>query len=167
MGDRLSPTHAKKGNKRYRYYISNRLQNAHRKGRDGRRIPAAQIEAIVESQLERLFRDQAQLTHWMQEAGDTTHLEAALEEAAGLSSSYWGRRPAEKAALLKVAVKEMANGPSLFLVVANSSLTFRVDRGRLLKLLLADLMLPAEYTSALPHLWTLRSLSRCESAVWR
>ena len=71
MGDRLSPTHAKKGNKRYRYYISHRLQNAHRKGRDGRRIPAAQIEAIVESQLERLFHDQAQLTHWMQEAGDT------------------------------------------------------------------------------------------------
>ena len=144
MGDRLSPTHAKKGNKRYRYYISNRLQNARRKGRDGQRIPAAQIEAIVESQLERLFRDQAQLTHWMQEAGDTKHLGAALEEAAGLSSSYWGRRPAEKAALLTAVFQRID--------VANSSLTFRVDRGRLLKLLLADLMLPAEYTSALPPL---------------
>ena len=80
----------------------------------------------------------------MQEAGDTKHLEAALEEAAGLSSSYWGRRPAEKAALLKAVFQRID--------VANSSLTFRVDRGRLLKLLLADSMLPTEYTSALPPL---------------
>ena len=79
----------------------------------------------------------------MQEAGDAKHLEAALEEAAGLSSN-WGRRPAEKAALLKAVFQRID--------VANSSLTFRVDGGRLLKLLLADSMLPAEYTSALPAL---------------
>jgi site-specific DNA recombinase len=46
-GDRLSPTYAIKGAKRYRYYTSNRLLQAHRKDMDGWRLPAETLEKAV------------------------------------------------------------------------------------------------------------------------
>ena len=42
-GDRLSPTHARKSGKRYRYYVSSRLIGARKKGSDGWRVPASQL----------------------------------------------------------------------------------------------------------------------------
>ena len=50
-GDRLSPTYATKNGKRYRYYVSNRLVRACKTSEDGWRVPAQQIEAIVEDGL--------------------------------------------------------------------------------------------------------------------
>ncbi len=46
-GDRLSPSHAVKDGVRYRYYISHRLMEAKRKGTDGWRVPAREIERPV------------------------------------------------------------------------------------------------------------------------
>jgi DNA invertase Pin-like site-specific DNA recombinase len=46
-GDRLSPTHANKRGQRYRYYISHRLMEAHRKENDGWRLPAHALEQAV------------------------------------------------------------------------------------------------------------------------
>ena len=42
-GDRLSPTHAQNHGRRYRYYISNRLMEAHRKEKDGWRLRAEHL----------------------------------------------------------------------------------------------------------------------------
>jgi site-specific DNA recombinase len=46
-GDRLSPTHAVKQGRRYRYYVSHRLIAARRKASDGWRLPADEIEQLV------------------------------------------------------------------------------------------------------------------------
>ena len=74
-GDRLAPIHATKGGKRYRYYISARLKDAKSGNKDGWRIPAGVIEAIVLQQLGRLFSDAAKLSIWMQAAGRTASIE--------------------------------------------------------------------------------------------
>ncbi|MEM6464263.1 MAG: recombinase family protein [Pseudomonadota bacterium] len=58
-GDRLSPTHANKKGRRYRYYISHRLMQAHRKEKDGWRLPASQIESIVLNEVTSLLRSKA------------------------------------------------------------------------------------------------------------
>ena len=61
IGDRLSPTHAATRGKRYRYYISHRLMQADRQEKDGWRIPAQQIEAIVKKQMSQLLNSQIRL----------------------------------------------------------------------------------------------------------
>ena len=56
-GDRLSPSHASKNGKRYRYYISHRLMQTHRRDKDGWRLPAKQIEAIIVSEIVKHLQD--------------------------------------------------------------------------------------------------------------
>jgi len=46
-GDGPSPVHAAKGGKHYRSYISARLKDGKAGNKDGWRIPAVEIEAIV------------------------------------------------------------------------------------------------------------------------
>jgi site-specific DNA recombinase len=61
-GERLSPSHATKSGRRYRYYVSRRLIEA---GRDdapsGLRIPAHEVEALVLDRLRHLLSDQRRL----------------------------------------------------------------------------------------------------------
>ncbi len=48
QGDRLTPSHSKKGGRRYRYYISNRLLQQNREDvPDTLRIPASELEGAV------------------------------------------------------------------------------------------------------------------------
>ncbi len=56
-GDRLSPTYAIKNGKRYRYYASNRLLQAHRKQKDGWRIPAQTLEQATLHGLAHFLKD--------------------------------------------------------------------------------------------------------------
>ena len=79
-GDRLSPSHANKLGKRYRYYISNRLMQAKRNDGDGWRIPAAELETIVESEFTRILSDKAQLAEWLREAGHGNQIAAGSDQ---------------------------------------------------------------------------------------
>ena len=81
-GDRLSPIHATKQGKRYRYYVSSRLKNGRTNRNDGWRIPAAEIEAIVLNQLKLMLCDRATLSRWMHGAGYPHGIEAGLATAA-------------------------------------------------------------------------------------
>ena len=87
-GDRLSPSHANKLGKRYRYYISNRLMQAKRNDGDGWRIPAAELETIVEFEFTRILSDKAQLAEWLQEAGHGNQIAAGLTNADQILSDY-------------------------------------------------------------------------------
>lgn len=59
---RLSPTHAVKAGKRYRYYVSRTLVTATRSSSpDGRRVPAHDLEQLVIGQVRRFLTDGAAL----------------------------------------------------------------------------------------------------------
>ena len=60
-GDRLSPSHAVKGGRRYRYYISHRLMHASRRDGDGWRLPAHELERTVVAAVADYFRNHAKL----------------------------------------------------------------------------------------------------------
>jgi site-specific DNA recombinase len=60
-GDRLSPTHAQNHGRRYRYYISNRLMQAHRKDKDGWRLRADRLEHEVIAELTRFLSNTKQV----------------------------------------------------------------------------------------------------------
>jgi hypothetical protein len=84
-GDRLSPIHATKAGKRYRYYISSRLKNPEFEGKDGWRLPAAEIKAIVLQQLAQLLADKVRLAGWIEQAGQSARIEVGLDEAVRMS----------------------------------------------------------------------------------
>ncbi|MDN5929284.1 MAG: recombinase family protein [Hyphomicrobiales bacterium] len=84
-GDRLSPIHASKADKRYRYYISSRLKENGSERKDGWRVPAAEIEAIVLQQLTTLLADKVRLASWIDRAGQSARIEVGLDEAVRMS----------------------------------------------------------------------------------
>lgn len=79
--DRLSPIHATKSGKRYRYYISSRLKNGRSGQTRGWRVPAVEIEAIVLQQLRELLSDKPLLSRWLQEAGLAASTEHGMTKA--------------------------------------------------------------------------------------
>ena len=65
LGAKMSPIHATKAGKRYRYYISSRLKHGQRSDSNGWRIAAPEIEAIALHQLRGLLSDQVTLADWI------------------------------------------------------------------------------------------------------
>jgi len=65
-GDRLSPTHANKRGKRYRYYISHPLMEAHRAEKDGWRLPASALEQAVLAGLTQLLSNKVRVIDLIQ-----------------------------------------------------------------------------------------------------
>ena len=61
-GDRLTPSHAIKDGKRYRYYISQRLMQARKRDASGWRLPAEELEARIIAVIRDLLADHKQ-TH--------------------------------------------------------------------------------------------------------
>src|SRR5438128_2119539 len=76
-GDRLSPSHAVRSGRRYRYYVSRRLVQARRKDEAGWRLPAEELEKIVLTFLVELLRDEARLAKVIR-YGDASVLRRAL-----------------------------------------------------------------------------------------
>ena len=82
-GDRLTPSHTNRHNRRYRYYVSRRLIT---KGRDpsGWRLPAPQLEALVLASLRDHLRGRAAKHDLLftPEAGSAQRLSEALTDLA-------------------------------------------------------------------------------------
>jgi hypothetical protein len=89
-GDRLSPTHARKLGKRYRYYISHRLMQAKRRSGDGWRLPATELESLIEAELMRLLSDHATLASWMRDHGLGELVAPGVRNAEQLVEGYQG-----------------------------------------------------------------------------
>jgi len=80
-GAGLTPSHARKGARRYRYYISHGLNIGHRV-RDGWRLPAREIERTVAAAAQHLLEDEPALATAVEEAGVLpTHIPSVLETA--------------------------------------------------------------------------------------
>ncbi|MCO5065035.1 MAG: recombinase family protein [Rhizobiaceae bacterium] len=80
-GDRLSPIHATKAGKRYRYYISSRLKSGRREQQDGWRIPASEIESIALQELNKVLSDEVLLSEWMAATRRIDRIEPGLVKA--------------------------------------------------------------------------------------
>jgi len=86
-GERLTPSHANKKGRRYRYYISRRLMTGVvDKTNQGWRLPAQEIEQTVIKAICTILANRHIITSAMQNAGiDAHHIPAILKTAEGLS----------------------------------------------------------------------------------
>jgi len=75
-GTKLRATHANKMGVRYRYYVSKALIEERRTTSDGWRLPARELDTIVETQLIRILENRSRLMDWVQELAPDPDLAA-------------------------------------------------------------------------------------------
>jgi site-specific DNA recombinase len=122
-GHRLMPVYTTNHGKRYRYYVID-VRKAGSENADKWRIAALTIEPIAEAQLNRLFKNRSQLTHWIEQYGNARNLLEQLENAAKLEERVTADR---SGSLLSVMVKAVFRRITL----ASDWLRYDVDAKRL------------------------------------
>jgi hypothetical protein len=85
QGERLTPSHAVKGNRRYRYYVSRSLMKGSvRKSGQGWRVPALELERTLAAAVARILDEQTAIVADVDKAGlgahDITSILAAAAE---------------------------------------------------------------------------------------
>jgi site-specific DNA recombinase len=108
-GNRMTPTHAVKNGRRYRYYVSHPLiTGARARSPNGMRVPAPAIEQLVTERIRHLFGDPASLI----EATEPFGLQAAaqrdlLRQAAEVAATWSTRQPTQIRLLLTTLVRRI------------------------------------------------------------
>jgi hypothetical protein len=87
-GDRLTPSHAVKGDRRYRYYVSRSLMKGSAAQVDGGwRLPAAEVERSIAAAARSTLDDQQTLAAAIEETGlDSSRITPLLKSAAAWSA---------------------------------------------------------------------------------
>ena len=81
-GERLTPSHAVKGNRRYRYYVSRSvMKGAAGQSAQGWRIPAMEIEHNLAAALSKILQDRAALVRDLHHDLDVAKIKSILEAA--------------------------------------------------------------------------------------
>ena len=115
-GGRLTPTHAVKAGRRYRYYVSRPLVTGTRASAgDAVRCPAGEVEALVTTRLLHLLGDRAALFGALQDAGALPATAAeqgrVLQKAAELAQRWPGLEPAAQASALRALLRRVELHP--------------------------------------------------------
>jgi site-specific DNA recombinase len=87
-GQKLRAVHASKKGVRYRYYVSRKLVEGRKKDADGWRLPANEVDSVVEHELIQILHDRTQLTDWIRKSHPTAYFAAALDRTAVLISVF-------------------------------------------------------------------------------
>jgi site-specific DNA recombinase len=111
-GNRMTPTHATKRAKRYRYYVSESLlANDRPQAQKGMRIPAGDIEGLVLDRLRVFFSSRIDVGDALAPLDlDACALDAALRNAFGLSERWLALPPVELKSLVREIVERVTVG---------------------------------------------------------
>ena len=111
-GERMSPSHATKKGKRYRYYVSQALIKGHRGNSPlGRRVPAGDLEGLVEARLTTFLNAEPEVHAAIEpEATEAFDSSSLIERAAGLARSWPELPPAERRRILLALIHRVDIG---------------------------------------------------------
>ncbi|QDZ01337.2 recombinase family protein [Nitratireductor mangrovi] len=88
-GTGLRSVHTKKGNVRYRYYVSKAcVEERGKSDRNGWRLPARQIEQVVEDELANILTNPRRMSHLIADQIPADRFAAAIDQASALYASY-------------------------------------------------------------------------------
>lgn len=102
-GEKMIPTHANKKGRRYRYYVSKSLlTNNRRTVPDGRRVPAGDLERLVDERLLAFLQDEAEKHHAIGPFVEEVDLRQQIVGQANELARCWSRLdPSEKRQVLR------------------------------------------------------------------
>jgi len=117
-GQRMTPTHAVKKGRRYRYYVSRPLIiGARGETAAGLRIPAAEIEQIVINRIRRLLSEPASLFEVPQvQAGEPLLQQSRIARAAELAGQWAAMSPLRIRVILLALVQRVDVGPDEMII---------------------------------------------------
>jgi site-specific DNA recombinase len=111
-GHRMTPTHAVKNGKRYRYYVSRPLIIGARAEAAGMRIPATEIEQIVTSQIRRLLSEPASVFEILEaQPGEPLLQQRLMTRASELAGEWAGMSPLRMRVVLLALVQRIDMRP--------------------------------------------------------
>jgi DNA invertase Pin-like site-specific DNA recombinase len=113
IGERMTPTHANKKGRRYRYYVSQSLIIRGRpKGSDaGRRVPAGDVEQLVADRINAFLRDEAAVFDAIEAfVPDVNERRSIVKQAADLAGRWRDLEPQEKRWILQSLVARIELG---------------------------------------------------------
>ncbi len=112
-GSRMTPTHATKKAKRYRYYVSaSLLAGDHPQAQKRMRIPAGDIEGLVLDRLRAFFSSRTEISDALVPLELDAHaLDAALRNAIALSKRWHAMPPIEIRSLIQNIVERATVAP--------------------------------------------------------
>ncbi|OJU48157.1 MAG: site-specific recombinase [Mesorhizobium sp. 61-13] len=118
-GDRLSPVFTTKGEKRFRYYVSHRLETGRRTDPTGWRLPAEELEQTVLHQLDLILRDEVRLSKWASAASPSVRIETVIAKAAQLREALKAASHVECAKMLKALLRSICIRPGEMVLEIN------------------------------------------------
>jgi site-specific DNA recombinase len=105
-GNRMTPTHAVKKGRRYRYYVSRPLiVGARADAAAGLRVPAAEIEQIVGNRIRRFLAEPASVFEILDQGGGQP-LQHTLIARAGELAGHWPEMPPLRMRVIMLALVE-------------------------------------------------------------
>jgi site-specific DNA recombinase len=124
-GNRMTPTHAVKKGKRYRYYVSTALITGSRTEHPkGRRAPAGDIEGLVLDRLRSFFSSRIDIGDALAPLDLDAHsLDAALRNASALSERWLAAPPIETRSLVRDIVEQV--------IIAADRIDIRMSRAKI------------------------------------
>jgi DNA invertase Pin-like site-specific DNA recombinase len=129
-GDRLSPSHAIKNGKHYRYYISHRLKGTTRSEGEGWRLPAEGLECTVCNALAALLADEKRLIDALELRDRSPHLQQRiLRHADQLAGQLAGSRFDQKEKLIKGIISRIRIEPGWLTMDVNRSGLYNILAG--------------------------------------
>ena len=131
-GERMTPTHANKKGTRYRYYVSRGLVQASRRhAPGGRRVPAGDIENLVENRLRQFLETEAAVFAAVDCGREPNQCVELVARAAELAHRWPELPPTEKRVILTTFVERIDLG--------RETLDIRIRPGRLPSILAGEL----------------------------
>ena len=124
-GSRMTPTHATKKAKRYRYYVSaSLLAGDHPQAQKGMRVPAGDIEALVLDRLRAFFSSRTDIGDALTPLDlEARAFDAALRNAFTLSKRWLAMPPVEMKSLVREIVEQIT--------VAADRIEIRLNRAKI------------------------------------
>jgi hypothetical protein len=109
LGNRMTPSHAIKSGKRYRYYVSRPLITGRRTtAPDGRRIPAAEIERLVSDRVCTFLSSDTEIFEAIQSGNrEVAELKRLIVQAVKLSKAWTTLSPAQTRATLRALIVQI------------------------------------------------------------
>lgn len=108
-GNRMSPTHANKRGRRYRYYISSSLLDRTKSGSNAMRVPASEIDGLILDRLRLLISSRQEIAATFESLDlPARELDAALARANSLGKQWLTMPPDELRALTRSVVARVA-----------------------------------------------------------
>ena len=116
-GHRMTPTHAVKKGRRYRYYVSRPLIVGACADAAGMRIPATEIEQIVTNRIRRLLSEPASVFEILQaQPGEPLLQQSLMTRAAELAGEWAGMSPLRMRVVLLALIQRVDMHPDEMII---------------------------------------------------